>query len=409
MLDKSIHHNLIACIALLCSASAPVCAAAPADLTAQIINALSPQNKCVAVDLDFSVTMPQLSDDVIYNVAMTQTPPSGNPALLDCDYLIDWEITGRDKPITGFSAYFDGHHYRYSNERLQEYHMQWDSIPFQSLNGRGGGVQRQAQFANLLPASLAGELQRMRHDSRYRLTVHPDTLVSGTRRIAINAVMTIEGTTAMEGEYIFDRETLMPVRIILENNPGALSEQTVTVNYRSVSITPTPCTVLTEQFLATQYPDIFEKYRESNFRIENLPGTRLPAFALPTTTGERYARHTGDSFRAPTIVALIDASHGFAPRLVSDIRTAVDALPYSADVIWAFTGNNIDAIEAIVPAIRPGEHLLTSARSLARDCGVASLPVIILTRTDGTVSDVILGYNNELPQVVIQKMALIQP
>lgn len=364
-------------------------------------------HRCVEARLNFSVTMPQLSDDVVYDISMTQTPASGNAAILPYDYLINWKLTGRETPITGFSAYFNGHHYRYANERLQEYHTQWDSIPFISINGNGG-VQRQAQFANLLPAAIGTELNRMAADNRYTMTVHPDTLVSGIHRTVINSVMNINGTVAMEGEYILSRENLLPVRVVLENNPGALSEQTVTVAYSNISTIP-QCPVITEQTLIDRYPDVFEKFRESNFRIENLPGTRLPGFALPTSTGERYSRHTSDKFRAPTILALMDATTGFAPDLVKDVRNAAASLPYSADVIWAFVNNDIDAIEAVVPSILPGEHLLTSARSLARDCGAASLPVLIFLNSDGTVADVALGYNNELSEIVIQKMALIQP
>lgn len=364
-------------------------------------------NRCVNATLNFSVTMPQLNDDVVYDITVTQTPPSGNPAILPYDYLINWQLTGRETPVSGFSAYFNGHHYRYANERLQEYHTQWDSIPFISING-SGGVQRQAQFANLLPSAVGAELARMASDKRYTLTVHPDTLISGIHRSVINSVMNINGTVAMEGEYILSRETLFPVRIVLENNPGALSEQTVSVTYSAISTSP-QCSEINEQTLIHRYPDVFEKFRESNFRIENLPGTRLPGFALPTSTGERYSRHTSDKFRTPTILALMDATTGFAPDMVKDVRTAVTTLPYTADIIWAFVNNDIDAIEAVVPSVLPGEHLLTSARSLARDCGAASLPVLIFVNSNGTVADVILGYNNELSEIVIQKMALIQP
>lgn len=351
--------------------------------------------------------MPQLNDDVVYNISISQTPASGNPALLPYDYLIDWELTGRENPVKGFSAYFNGHHYRFANERLQEYHTQWDSIPFMSING-SGGVQRQAQFANLLPAAIGNELRRMMSDNRYTLTIHTDTVISGIPRTVVNSVMNIHGSVAMEGEYILSSETFMPVCMILENNPGALSEQTVTVKYSQVS-TSTQCDPITEQTLMDKYPEVFEKFRESNFRIENLPGTRLPGFALPTSTGERYSRHTSDKFRTPTIIALMDATTGFSSELVKDVRSAISSLPYSADVIWAFVNNDIDSIEAIVPSILPGEHLLTSARSLVRDCGAASLPVLIFVNTDGSVADVLLGYNNDVSEIVIQKMALIQP
>ncbi len=381
--------------------------AAATPLTHRVIQALAPDT-CITADVKFTVTMPQLNDDVIYELSLTQTPASGDASLLPYDYIIDWTLTGKDIPVKGFSAYCSGHHYRYSNERLQEYHMDWDSIPFISVNG-SGGVQRQAQFANLLPAAIGADIERMKHDNRYSLAEYPDTVVSGIRRAAIKAVMTIGGETAMEGEYIFDRATLMPARIILENNPGALCEQTVTAEYNTVTAADTPCQPIDESTLTGLYPDIFEKYRECNFRIENLPGTRLPGFALPTSTGERYTRHISDGFRAPTVIALMNASAVFSSELVQAVRDAIDSLPYSADVIWCMTDHDIDSIEAVIPSLRPGEHLLTSSSSLARDCGAASLPTLILADTDGTVRDVILGYNKELSQLVIQKMALIQP
>ncbi|MDE7025993.1 MAG: hypothetical protein K2O88_08965, partial [Paramuribaculum sp.] len=77
--------------------------------------------------------------------------------------------------------------------------------------------------------------------------------------------------------------------------------------------------------------------------------------------------------------------------------------------IWAFTNNNVDSIEAVIPSIKPGEHILTSSSSLARDCGAASLPALLMVNTDGTVSDVVLGYNNNMTEMIIQKMVIIQP
>lgn len=371
-----------------------------------IIDSLKTE-RCMDIKMDFSVTMPQLNDDVVYQINMSQTPASGYKHLLTYDYLIDWILTSRKTPVHGFNAYFNGHHYRYANERLQEYHTEWDSIPFYSLNGNEG-VQRQAQFSNLLPAAIGNAIEQMILDKRYRVSLHPDTVVNGTKRTVINAVMTVNGITAIESEYIMAQQSFMPVRIILENNPGALSEQTVVVNYTQITTDPT-CTSLTERTLIDQYPEIFEKYRESNFRIEYLPGSRMPGFSLPTTTGERYSRHHTDSFRTPTIIALMDATTGFSTNMIRDIRAAVALLPYSADVIWAFTNNNVDSIEAVIPSIKPGEHILTSSSSLARDCGAASLPALLLVNTDGTVSDVVLGYNNNMTEMIIQKMVIIQP
>lgn len=364
--------------------------------------------ECYRAMAEFSVTMPQLNDDVVYRLDLTQRTAKAD-SLLPCSYLIDWTLTTRDNPIRGFSAYYDGNHYRYSGERLQEYHQKWDPVPFTARTSGPTslkGVQRTAQFANLLPLTIAEELDRIIASESYTVTVHPDTIISGKRCIALEAIMLLNGVTAMEATYAFSPETMMPLSICFENNPGSVSEQTVNVRYTSTTLSDN-CDAINEQWLMQRYTDVFENYRESNFRIENLPGTRLPGFALPTTTGERYQRRSADGFAVPTIVALLDTSHGYTSSVVASLRSAIDALPYNADLIMAFVDKHVDAIEEDVPELRPGEHLLMSAKPLVRDCGAASLPAIILVDADGVVRNIVVGYNNNLASDVIQKMALI--
>ena len=168
------------------------------------------------------------------------------------------------------------------------------------------------------------------------------------------------------------------------------------------------CPEVTEEALTASYPEVFEKYRENNFRIENLAGTQLPTFSLPTTTGERYTYHRGDRFAYPTVIALLDPSAGFNAEIVGALRGAVDRLPSQTDVIWVFNSTNIDAIESVVASIRPGEHLLMNGKSLARDCGAASLPVVIMADSAGKVKNVSLGFNKELSNIVLQTMALVK-
>lgn len=372
-----------------------------------IIDALQ-SAKCYQASVQFNVTMPQLNDDVVYKLDLYQTS-APTDTLLPCTYLIDWAMTSRDEPVRGFTAYFDGNHYRYSGERVQEYHVKWDADPFTmgSTNPLAPkGVQRTAQFANLLPATIAEELEKMSGNKMYDITLHQDTVISGRRCVAVEAVMRLNGSTAMEATYAFAHDNLMPLNIEFENNPGAVSEQTVTVDYYDTRL-DSKCEPVSDVTLMKKYASVFENFRESNFRIENLPGTRLPGFALPTTTGERYARRTADAFAVPTIVAILDASHAYNQQIVASLRQAVDNIPYNADLIMAFTDNHVDAIEEIVPEMRPGEHLLMSAKPLARDCGAASLPAIILTDANAVVRNVIIGFNNDLAADVIQKMALV--
>ena len=218
-------------LAVLATTACPQISSAKTALTLSgIINALS-SVECYSSLAHFSVTMPQLNDDVVYDISLYQQAAPAD-TLFPASYLIDWAMTSREEPVKGFSAYFDGNHYRYAGERLQEYHVKWDAFPF----GAGfdpkvtaTGVQRTAQFANLLPASLAEELQRMQSGQNYIFAVHPDTLVNGHRYIALEARLSVKGNTAMETTYLFDKSTYMPASILYENNPGAVSEQTVSV------------------------------------------------------------------------------------------------------------------------------------------------------------------------------------
>ncbi len=107
------------------------------------------------------------------------------------------------------------------------------------------------------------------------------------------------------------------------------------------------------------------------------------------------------------MIAILDASTPFNADLISAVRSAVASLPYQAEVLWVFTSTNPDAVQAIVPQPAVGEKVLLNGRSLARDCGAASLPVIIMTDSDGVVKNVNLGFNNDLENIVLQTMALV--
>lgn len=356
--------------------------------------------------VDYSVLM-SLQDDVDYTLHLQSWEAPGD-TLAPCDYLIDWKVSVEDGESTGFSAYYDGHVYNFRGDRLLEYHFDRDPNLFMA-RGMGvaslPGVQRRSQFSELLPQFIAEQLTEIKSNPDYRYEVHPDTTISGVRRIAIDGTMTMSDQVLKEFLYVFDKTDCNPVLINLENNPGALAEQSISATYL---YTPgdSASESMNEDLLKNLYPEIFDRYRESNFAIENLPGQRLPGFALPTTTGERYSRMLGDKFRSPTIIALLDPKATFSGATISAVRSAVDNLPFNSDVIWAFIGNNTDEIEAVVPEIRVGEHLLMSAKPLARDCGVSSYPTLIICRADGTVADIVLGYNNDMASVVIQKAAL---
>ncbi len=362
----------------------------------------------VEVPAKFTVAMPQLPEDIIYSITLTSLPTQ-DPVLFPCSYLIDWKMDGRETPIAGFSAYFNGNHFRFSGEKIQEYHASADSVPFNPARfgaTNAIGVQQSAQFVNLLPVSIADNLSKMLADSTCRIEFRPDTIVGGQHVTAIKTVSTINSVIASESEYILDPTTLFPRKIHFENSPGAISEQTVDVEFGEPKSVPS-LNSIDEHTLISLYPEPFTRMRRSSFALENLKNQPLPGFSVPTPTRERYSRRTGDPFPATTILAIIDPDASFAQKIVSELRDAVTNSPAPVNLILAFTSNNANLIEEVAGTPAPGEAILHSARTLARDLGAAQLPAVLIMDKSAKVQDIIVGYNNGIASNVIQKIALI--
>lgn len=392
LIKKSILSLSLILSAAIASAQSP--ASAIADSLRAVADGYS-------ADAAFDVQLPQGNDgEVVYSISLAS---DADPAdrLLGGRFLIDWSLSTPSGESKGFSAYFDGNLYRYRDNRLQEYHMQWDSIPFTAINPP---IHRSSQFQNLLPAMLADEIDAMAADSTFSLRIFPDTIFNGLPAAVIKGSQTINGYAARNIVYVFSNETSLPLFLEIESSPGTISEQIVTVRY-SRPDSPSP-TVASEEELIDRYPEVFERFRESNFRLENLAGTPLPAIALPTTTGERYAHHRGEPFRAPTIFVVLDPSVASTPDMIAAVRRAVASMPVAADIAWVFTSNNPDTAESLLGPAVPGEHALINGRSMVRDCGISQFPAIIIASADGNVSDVIIGYNKDITSLVIQKTAI---
>lgn len=389
---------------MVLAALSPLCLQAQG--IADIIETLSAAPAYNA-SVTYSVTLPSREEDVVYRLQLSSVHAPSD-TLAPCAYLIEWELDTPSGPTEGWTSYFDGNLYGYRDHRLREYHTSWDSAPFASASGshRQPGVQESAQFVELLPAYIARDLRTMIADTLYTVKEPVEAVCDGRQAVCVEAAMDVMGERVRQVAYWFDKESHMPLRIDIESNPASITEQTITVRYAE-SDKDAAATPLSEEALMAIYPEHFEKYRESNFRIENLRGTPLPTFTLPTATGERYAHQRGEGFRTPTIVALLDPDTSFSNDIVRDLRTAVDSSSVPADVIWAVTTTNADKAEEITGRIRPGEHLLLNARSLVRDCGAASLPVVMLAGADGVVKNVLLGYNPDMPTIVLQSIALL--
>lgn len=378
----------------------------------EVIDRIEPGNYSAPVT--FAVTMPQLPDDVVYQLEISQTP-APHDTILPITYLIDWAITqrpGMDSPSPadkGFNAYYDGNFFSLMAERLREQHAA--EAPAAFLSPRRGGVAATAQFADLVPALLAAKLSAMMDDPHYSLRAVADTIVDGQKAIAILTRLAAGGTTASEGEYIFyPGEKLTPRRIILENNIGAISEQTITARFDEPSAEALPEPV-TEESLLERYPEEFAAFRTSTYRLETLPGRHLPAMAAPATDGTRFTRTASQMLPAPAVMVFLDADSEFTPSVIKQVREAAAVLPYRFDIIWAFVNTNPEAVEPLTATgAGPYETTITSARSIAADCGAAStIPALVFAAKDGIVTDFIAGVNKSFASDVMKKMTAIRP
>ncbi len=341
--------------------------------------------------------LPNAENPIIYNLTLTSVAAPSD-TLLPCRYLIEW--TGRDVAASGFAAYFDGNFFRFRGGKLAEYHVADDVRAFAPGGNATQGVQVGEQFVSLLPVSLARLVEDIGADTAY--TYSARQLPGGG--VELTGSQDYRGYRSRDFVYRFDAQGL-PEHVEMVTNPEMPSEQIITVNY-SYSDTAARCPDIDEAYVASRYPEVFEKYRRDSFTLEKLRGEPLPSIAVPTITRERYSRERGDTFAAPTVIAVLDSSVDGTQGVVSDLRAAIAQLPFAADLVLAFTDKDTEAIEAITGPARAGEYILISARSLARDCGVADTPSFIFCRTDGTVSDIHVGRNNNMRDIVIQKASL---
>lgn len=378
---------------------------APVNSIGDLADALDSRG-CYADSCTYEVLLASLSEPVTYRIALQSGSVAENDTLAPCDYIVSWELDAPSGVATGFAAYFDGSHFRFRDTRLQEYHDEWNHEPFAPGGNVRKGVQNQAQFTELLPQFLARQLREIASDSTYIYKFAADTVVSGRRSTVVKGIRRTAGYDAGEYVYVFDRESLTPLRIELENNPGQIGEQSIAVTYHEKTPAGSSCTFDMPTLTAAK-SEAFEKYRESTFSLEALPGHLLPAIAAPTASGERYAHAKGETFGAPTIIAFLESGVGTTPDVIAAVRNALPVVPMQVNVIWAFLDHRAEEVLPLTGAPRYGEQVLIHAGGAARDCGTGSTtPVLIFTDADGTVRDFIRGDNRELESLVIQKASL---
>lgn len=356
---------------------------------------------CYADSVRYEVLLQQLPDPVAYSVGLESRASEGD-SLSACDYMITWQLPTPGGLSEGFSAYFDGHHFRFRDARLQEYHREWNGESFAPGGDASRGVQNQVQFADLLPQNIGLHLERMAADSTYVFMFRPDTVYNGRKAAVLEGVRRAGGYDCAEYVYVFDPETALPRHIELENNPGQIGEQSIVVQYGGAS-KAADCDFSIDA-LARRHPEAFERYRESTFSLATLPGRPLPRIVNSTADGDRYAHERGERLAAPTVIAFLDATLGNTAELIDAVRSATDLLPSRTDIIWAFVNHRAEDIAPVMARALPGETILVAARGTARDCGVgATLPVLIFANTEGNVTDYVVGYNKDLAEIVVQK------
>lgn len=357
-------------------------------------------NECYTARATYEVLLPNTDSPVSYSIDLMSYPAKAD-TLSPCEYLIRWNPVLKEKTpaMDGFASYFNSNFFRFSGGKLLEYHFTDNPSPFAPRGYADGGVQQKEQFASLLPQMIADDLRKMASDSSYTFTV--ERKKSGTE---IKGAQTIRGYLCSEFTYRFSDDG-MPVFKEVTTNPDQMGEQVITVNY-SPAASDNGCYTITEQTLIEHFPEIFEKYRRDSFALESLRGAPLPSFAIPTLSRDRYSHQRGEALGTPAVIAVLDNSVDGTAQVVAALRSAIDALPYSATLILAFTDKDTDIVNETTGPQRPGEVILLSARSLARDCGITDTPSIIFCRADGSVADIHVGRNNNLRDIVIQKATL---
>lgn len=376
--------------------------------------------------LNYRIWLPSAENPIDYHIRLRQMPApkkdfgtdsdnagvtprltrnTQNPAD-DYQYLIDWNLDRTGGNTQGFSAWFDGNHYRANDNRLQEYHFSADSVPFMPGGNRLHGVQYKALFVNMLPFMLAEEIKALAapgSESTYNLS--GPVKKNGVLCYHIDAVKKHRGYVAGEYDYYFNARTLMPVAIETLTSPGEISEQQAVATFGGWNRAPliSDLRPLSEEILRERCPEPFAR-RTDAYRLNALKGDRFPGFAAPTVTRERYSRHHYDSFAHPTVMAFLKPGISSNRETIALLRKAAASMPWQQDVIFLWNSNDSDAIEEENGQILPGEQMLMNVGSVAVDCGVTAYPTLIFCGSDGIVKEIIVGVNPQASALVINAM-----
>ena len=344
--------------------------------------------------ITYEVNLPSAPDPVIYTVDIFSVVPGDKYS--ECAYLIDWKLPREDKVSRGWSAYdASGNHFRFRDTRLQEFHIEEDSVPFTS---HGGGVARTAQFTDILPPYIAAKLIEIKNDSTYHSSFD-------SSHTTLTGIKTVEGYDALEYTYQFHPDTGLPLLADFVYNPAGISEQLVTARF---TWEPLPDTVpsFNEDYLTDLYGEDFRLYRTSSFRVENMLGAQVPTFSYSPFSGNgpRTNHSKGEADLAfPLVLVFIDPGVAGTNETIEMLHNSILSSGTGAKLILAVGGD--DSI--LKPAFASDIMKANNPRKLISLCGVTAYPTVLLVNTDGTISNVFTTLSSETAEIVTQALTLL--
>ena len=348
------------------------------------------------------VQLPMSNDNEIkYSIDLLSIE-SENDSLSPVSYLIDWTLPTPMGVSHGFTSYFNGNLYRFRDGApLQEYHFDKNPDPFLVS---AVPVQKGVQFLDILPVYVGEEINNMLDDSTFTVRWWEDTVFNGSKVNVLKARRIVNDLEVGNWLIVLNPETDKPILVEKEMSPGSVGEQTVIVRYDECAFAKT--LPLSEEQLVDLYPQEFSNFRQDSWKLERLVGKNLPGFSLPMSDGSRFSHSKGETLSSPSIFVFLEENLPSTPQFIEDLRQTVAALPFNVDIYWIFLSNRLDEIAETVGRTFPGEVVLTSGRNITKDFGVTVTPSTLLASRQGEVLEIIQGLNNDLQQIVIDKMTL---
>ncbi len=344
----------------------------------------------------FRVTLPMTDEEVEYRLSLRcQRNPTDT--LYGYSYFID--LTSESNPaINGNFIYYDsGNYYNFSNQRLREYHAEEDTAPFHDkMNNQNElpGIHRSGLFIEELPMEIASRLQRCLSNPENRIRTYSDTLINNRKCNALYIDEYINGEIIRSSVYTFDSESGTPIFKEVENNPGHLGSQTVTVKYISSDIkTPFPNNFFSEENFIEQKGNIIATFRSNYFKANNLTGKTAPNFSLPLLNDEKRFNLSEYEDR-PLILAFVDTTSSFC-------KNTLDCAKYFSDnknLLWITLlseKNSDDLIKYQEQNELPG-IVTCNAQSIAAKYGIANYPTLFVISSEKKIISVQIGYDPDL-------------